>query len=57
MPYGYNNAEMHFVLVLSLERHRLLWLYLKTDRFFSKSLNILHLAPEHASQTLRNMIT
>jgi SAM-dependent methyltransferase len=34
---------------LSLERHRLLWLYLKNETdFFSSKLKILHFAPEQA---------
>jgi SAM-dependent methyltransferase len=33
---------------LSLERHRLIWLYLKEQtNFFSARLNVLHVAPEH----------
>ncbi len=34
---------------LSLERHRLLWLYLKNETdFFDKELKVLHFAPEQA---------
>ena len=51
LPYGYGGrAKRKNVLCpgsLSLERHRLLWLYLKnkTD-FFSAPHNMLHIAPE-----------
>lgn len=51
LPYGYSGkAKRKNVLCpgsLSLERHRLLWLYLKakTD-FFTASHNMLHIAPE-----------
>ena len=51
LPYGYG-AQRENVLspsTLSLERHRLLWLYLKhqTD-FFIKPKKLLHFAPEQA---------
>lgn len=50
LSYGSNQALRQNVLCphcLSLERHRLLWLYLnqKTD-FFSKHNDVLHIAPE-----------
>ena len=49
LPYGYGNAMDNRLCpkCLSLERHRLLWLYLKekTD-FFTASLKVLHFAPE-----------
>ncbi len=51
LPYGYGGrAKRDNVLCpgsLSLERHRLLWLYLKnkTD-FFTKNYKMLHIAPE-----------
>lgn len=51
LPYGYSGrAKRKNVLCpgsLSLERHRLLWLYLKqrTD-FFTKPYKMLHIAPE-----------
>src|SRR6478752_5442174 len=33
---------------LSLERHRLMWLYLKEKtNFFTDKLKVLHIAPEH----------
>ncbi len=49
-PYGYEGRERENALApgsMSLERHRLLWLYLKehTD-FFNASHKMLHLAPE-----------
>ncbi|MHA7832600.1 MAG: class I SAM-dependent methyltransferase [Flagellimonas sp.] len=51
LPYGYENPRENVLSpsTLSLERHRLLWLYLKnkTD-FFTKSLKLLHFAPEQA---------
>ena len=49
LPYGYQNLRENALCpgTLSLERHRLLWLYLtrKTD-FLKQSLKILHIAPE-----------
>jgi SAM-dependent methyltransferase len=51
LPYGYSgNAKRNNVLspgTMSLERHRLLWLYLKnrTD-FFTAPYKMLHIAPE-----------
>ncbi len=51
LPYGYGGrAKRKNVLCpgsLSLERHRLLWLYLKQKtNFFSKPHKMLHIAPE-----------
>ena len=42
---------------LSLERHRLLWLYLKNrTEFFTAKLKVLHVAPEQCFfKTFRNM--
>ena len=50
LPYGYGGAIRPEVLAPgthSLERHRLLWLYLQrfTD-FFSRQAELLHIAPE-----------
>lgn len=49
LPYGYENLRDNALCpgTLSLERHRLLWLYLqrKTD-FLSQPLKVLHVAPE-----------
>jgi len=50
LSYGSNKAHRENVLCpydLTLERHRLMWLYLKTTDFFkAKSLKVLHIAPE-----------
>ena len=49
LPYGYQNQRKNALSpsTLSLERHRLLWLYLqrKTD-FFTRDIKLLHIAPE-----------
>lgn len=51
LPYGYENPRENVLSpsTLSLERHRLLWLYLKnkTD-FFTRPIKLLHFAPEQA---------
>jgi predicted SAM-dependent methyltransferase len=51
LPYGYEKPRENVLSpsTLSLERHRLLWLYLKnkTD-FFTAHLKVLHFAPEQA---------
>ncbi|WP_425234452.1 class I SAM-dependent methyltransferase [Ulvibacterium sp.] len=62
LPYGYENPRENVLSpsTLSLERHRLLWLFLqnKTD-FFSKKYSLLHFAPEQAFhkrfQKLKNL--
>jgi SAM-dependent methyltransferase len=49
LPYGYIEARENVLCpkCLSLERHRLLWLYLKNrTRFFTDKLKVLHVAPE-----------
>ena len=51
LPYGYGNQRENALSpsTLSLERHRLMWLFLKdeTDFFTStKKLKVLHIAPE-----------
>lgn len=49
LPYGYIEPRENALCpgCLSLERHRLLWLYLKNrTRFFSDNLKVLHIAPE-----------
>ena len=49
LPYGYGNQRDNVLSpsTLSLERHRLLWLYLKNEtNFFTDNLKILHFAPE-----------
>jgi predicted SAM-dependent methyltransferase len=53
LPYGYGNQRNNVLSpsTLSLERHRLLWLYLQneTDFFTSKTIKkVLHFAPEQA---------
>lgn len=51
LPYGYGKQRSNVLSpsTLSLERHRLLWLYLKRETdFFSKPLKVLHFAPEQA---------
>ncbi len=51
LSYGYGNQRNNVLSpsTLSLERHRLLWLYLKNETdFFSKELKVLHFAPEQA---------
>jgi SAM-dependent methyltransferase len=51
LPYGYGNQRSNVLSpsTLSLERHRLLWLYLKKEtNFFSEPLKVLHFAPEQA---------
>jgi SAM-dependent methyltransferase len=49
LPYGYGKQRENALSpsTLSLERHRLLWLYLKeqTD-FFTTKKSVLHMAPE-----------
>jgi SAM-dependent methyltransferase len=49
LPYGYGKQRPNVLSpsTLSLERHRLLWLYLqKETTFFEKQLKVLHMAPE-----------
>ncbi|QXP79951.1 MULTISPECIES: class I SAM-dependent methyltransferase [Winogradskyella] len=49
LPYGYGNQRNNVLSpsTLSLERHRLLWLYLnKETTFFSAEKSVLHFAPE-----------
>lgn len=51
LPYGYENPRDNVLSpsTLSLERHRLLWLYLKKEtEFFTAPLKVLHFAPEQA---------
>jgi SAM-dependent methyltransferase len=59
LPYGYNMVRENALCprCLSLERHRLLWLYLKNRTgFFSEKLKVLHVAPEQCFHKLfRNM--
>jgi SAM-dependent methyltransferase len=62
LPYGYENPRENVLSpsTLSLERHRLLWLYLKRETdFFKAPLKVLHFAPEQAFykrfRTLKNL--
>ncbi|GLB52199.1 SAM-dependent methyltransferase [Neptunitalea chrysea] len=51
LPYGYGTQRSNVLSpsTLSLERHRLLWLYLTNETdFFTKKLKVLHFAPEQA---------
>ncbi len=48
LPYGYETQRENVLApgTLSLERHRLLWLYLQSTDFFKNEKNVLHIAPE-----------
>jgi len=48
LPYGNNGADNRLCPnCLSLERHRLLWMFLKEKtNFFKEDLKVLHVAPE-----------
>ncbi|SFU44055.1 Methyltransferase domain-containing protein [Pustulibacterium marinum] len=51
LPYGYGKQRSNVLSpsTLSLERHRLLWLYLKSETdFFTGTHKVLHFAPEQA---------
>ena len=51
LPYGYEHPRENVLSpsTLSLERHRLLWLYLKNETsFFKTNLKVLHFAPEQS---------
>lgn len=51
LPYGYGDQRNNVLSpsTLSLERHRLLWLYLKNETdFFTARRKVLHFAPEQA---------
>jgi SAM-dependent methyltransferase len=55
LPYGYVKQRDNALSpgTLSLERHRLLWLYLNNETiFFSKTLKVLHIAPEQCFYNL-----
>ena len=48
-PYGYNKLRKNALSpgTLSLERHRLLWIFLQEEtNFFNPNNKILHIAPE-----------
>ena len=59
LPYGYNQVRKNVLCpkCLSLERHRLLWLFLRNrTEFFTARLKVLHVAPEQCFfKTFRNM--
>ncbi len=49
LPYGYQNLRQNALCpgTLSLERHRLLWLYLdRKTNFLTDAIRVLHVAPE-----------
>ncbi len=51
LPYGYESPRENVLSpsTLSLERHRLLWLFLKhKTNFFTEPFKVLHFAPEQA---------
>ncbi|MDX1783399.1 MAG: class I SAM-dependent methyltransferase, partial [Aequorivita vladivostokensis] len=51
LPYGYETVRENVLSpgTLSLERHRLFWLYLQNETgFFTEKLKVLHFAPEQA---------
>jgi SAM-dependent methyltransferase len=56
LPYGYGEAQRPNALAPgsnSLERHRLLWLYLQSETdFFEKPAKMLHVAPEQCFYSL-----
>ncbi len=59
LPYGYEQQRTNVLSpsTLSLERHRLLWLYLVNEtEFFTSPAKMLHFAPEQAFyKTFRNL--
>lgn len=51
LPYGYEKQRKSVLSpgTLSLERHRLMWLYLQRETdFFTSNLKVLHMAPEQS---------
>lgn len=51
LPYGYEKQRQNVLSpgTLSLERHRLMWLYLQNETdFFTEKLKVLHIAPEQS---------
>ncbi|MBA5629359.1 class I SAM-dependent methyltransferase [Moheibacter lacus] len=51
LPYGYEKQRENVLSpgTLSLERHRLMWLYLQKETdFFTSNLKVLHMAPEQS---------
>ena len=60
LPYGYGQQRPNVLSpsTLSLERHRLLWLYLKNDTdFFEKPQKVLHMAPEQCFLSIFKKMT
>ena len=62
LPYGYVNVRENALCpnCLSLERHRLIWLYIqKETEFFKKEQKVLHIAPEQCFlerfKTMKNL--
>ena len=61
LPYGYVRQRENALSpgTLSLERHRLLWLFLKNETiFFKKKIRLLHIAPffEGSTAIRRNKV-
>jgi len=55
LPYGYGNQRKNALSpsTLSLERHRLLWLFLQQETdFFTAQKKVLHMAPEQCFLSL-----
>lgn len=55
LPYGYGKQRPNALSpsTLSLERHRLIWLYLQNETdFFTKKIKVLHMAPEQCFLSL-----
>lgn len=51
LPYGYEKQRQNVLSpgTLSLERHRLMWLFLQKETdFFTSNLQVLHMAPEQS---------
>ena len=51
LPYGYEKQRENVLSpgTFSLERHRLMWLYLKNETsFFTEKAKVLHIAPEQS---------
>lgn len=60
LPYGYENPRENVLSpsTLSLERHRLLWLFLRKETdFFTAPYKVLHFAPEQAFYTRFRKLT
>lgn len=60
LPYGYGKQRENVLSpsTLSLERHRLFWLYLKNEtEFFNAQKKVLHFAPEQAFYKLFKKMT